>query len=106
MSRTDQWIGLNKAGTEWLKKQKDIHYSENPIGMCAFKHKPIFGKEVIIEDTIYRECVQAAPWSGGPMYFTHIAVIKNGKITSFMFSWKEDKNVIYEYDFENGTFYI
>lgn len=108
MSRSDQWIGLTREGEEWFSKQKGVHRTKEPIGFYAFNFpEEIYGREVQVEGKIYREHIQVAPWSSGPMYFTNVMVLdKDGNFLEWKFSWKEDERVFGEVDYDNGKYYI
>lgn len=109
MSRSDQWIGLTPAGRNMYHKlTKLAKENKIPIGYWAFNPGKIFGSEFVIEDRIYREEIQASPWSSGPMFFTRFAIYNkntNKKICTIC-DWIEDSKVQNEVDYENGKFYV
>lgn len=119
MSRSTQHIGLNKYAGEWVH---DAIRTEG-YSMC----KGMFDEEVI--GTIYhmpvpegpnkaliaKEVVQDAPWSSGPMIFTHLQVTlvkENGQELDMgcYFSWMFDPRLLRysgdgtEYDYETGRY--
>ena len=111
MQRTDQFIGFNKSGQEvynkLLKTPGQIE-RKIEIGVYAFSPDKIFGSEIILNNKIYREEIQIIPWSSGPMYFTRIGIYdkETNKKIGTIGDWKQDPNVMNEYDYETGTFWI
>ncbi len=120
--RTTQFIGLTKRAQEFLAKNCIlVENSENittgmfdePIPLGTWQHRKT--------EKIYYEVVQAEPWSSGPMIFTALrkgdkdflgfeegnfldnCMNNNSKL---LFTWREDKNVKNEIDFENGKFWV
>ena len=107
MSRCDQYIGLTEQGEKFFDQLSNKKLVS--IAHQAFNPDPLMGWESKSHGVVYREAVQAAPWSSGPMYFTYIQVIKNGKIVDKRFMWKEDPKLLethQEYDKHTGTFYV
>ena len=113
MSRSDQFIGLTKAGKNFIDNfPNEEIVKKKRIKVChqAFNNWQLEGYEIRTKDRIYREESQITPWSSGPMYFWHIAVytIQN-KLIGYMFSWKEDPNLAnehMEYNSETGTYWV
>lgn len=110
MSRSDQYIGLNKSGEDLINKIKETGCLQETCFLCnqAFNDYPLHGIKLVTKKSTYIEELQDELWSSGPMYFTHIAVYSNqtGKLIGYMCSWKEDKNLKYDYDYESGTYWL
>lgn len=118
MSRSTQFVGLNKAGRDYVSKGELVGRMKIGVGL--------FGEDV--QGAVYdmpvpersdklftvREVVQVCPWSSGPMFFTHLMgslekesgqVIEQGPFCSWSLdpSLKE-KNL--EFDYEEGRYYV
>lgn len=110
MSRSDQYIGLTKRGDELIAKIKKTSCMQESCYVCdqAFNPYPIHGIQLVTKDVTYKEELQEEMWSGGPMYFTHIGIYSNktGKLIGHVCSWREDKNLKYDCDYEEGTYWI
>lgn len=105
--RCDQYIGLTKKAKTWIKE----NFKESQIGsynMChqAFNKDPLKGILIKDGDLIFKEVVQCSPWSSGPMYLTCIGAYKQDKLLGYMFTWKENPDIVYEYDEIAGEYYI
>lgn len=109
MSRSDQFIGLTKEGQSFLNDlEKDYPIKYVTIGDWAFNPGKIQGAEVTTKDFIYREEIQLAPWSSGPMYLTCINIYdkQSGKCIGSIYPWVEDKKVKGEIDYDHGKYWI
>lgn len=110
MSRTEQFIGLTKKGTQIFNKLLDEGWISKriKIGEWAWTPGYIDGREIVTNDHIYREEIQCEPWSSGPMYFTRIGIFnkQTGKKIGTVADWIEDRNVTAEVDYENGRFFV
>ncbi len=119
MSRSDQYIGLTKDAQEWLKTQKVVSTKRIELSEAAFGGN-IYGNQYKIEAPypdineyyIVTETIQCAPWSSGPMYFTHLKIDLK-KVADqepvdlgFYFSWVANPSVEGEVDFERGHYYV
>lgn len=110
--RCDQYIGLTQSGQNWVKKLIDNNYTIKHEYMCdqAWNPDPLTGVVIQTDDRIYKEEIQATPWSSGPMYFTRIAIYTiDNKLIGYMFSWKEDPDLHeqrIEFDYTKGTMYV
>lgn len=111
MSRSDQYIGLTNDAKEFVKTLEHAgfysiegaFYNQIELGVWASKDKGPNGHY-----TIYIEKVQNAPWSSGPMYFTHLEVdYRNGGFDYF-FSWSVNPLLKggQEYDPVKGQYYV
>ena len=76
MSRTDQYIGLTSAASNYLgsigaerTKTYEIEGAWNTITLSVYEKKLEDGVNLFERFT---EEVQESPWSSGPMYFTHL----------------------------------
>ena len=111
MSRSDQYIGLNyNAKNVFNKICNHPNAIKETCKICdqAFNPYPLIGNKITINNKTYKEELQLAPWSSGPMYLTHIAVYntKSGKLIGYIGSWKEDRHVTGEINYEEGTYFI
>lgn len=92
MSRSDQYIGLTRRGENLLKRlSRSPGAIVSTYEMCpsAFDPNPQLGWQVQLEDNkLFREEVQLAPWSSGPMYFTRLVKYEKGKRKKHYYSWK------------------
>ena len=116
MSRITQYIGLNDYAEAFVAKALKVE----TYPLC----KGMFGEDVLgriyhmpppdgpNKAWIFKEVVQATPWSSGPMIFTHLEatlVKESGTEFSggFYFSWMIDPTVHeQEYDQATGRMYV
>lgn len=121
MSRSTQYIGLNKFAAELVASAIKIEYYEMTTGMFD---EPINGRIYYMpvpypdvnESFVYKEVVQEVPWSSGPMIFTYLKEIltkKSGQVLGLddddgsICSWMVDPNVKpAEYDYATGRYYV
>ena len=115
MGRSDQYIGLNKIATEYIKemsitctlvKREDIEVVEASDTLCGC---PIYGSKWIFVDKegdfiTLTEVVQETPWSSGPMYFT---CLSNG--SELIGQWRynsEGYDYCSEFNSVDGVIYL
>lgn len=115
MSRSTQYIGLNKYALNYVKDAISVEKYEMASGLCDeiiygnIYHMPVDGSN---KDFLLKEIVQTIPWSSGPMIFTHLKPILIKKCEQICddlgeyFSWMIDPSIISEYDFETGRYYV
>lgn len=116
MSRSTQYVGLNKYALDFVKDAIKVEEYEMTIGMFE---EPVMGKIYYMkpDDTnveiTYKEVVQVMPWSGGPMIFTCLKqtlVKKYGQILEDgenFFQWMIDPSLKdEEYCIKTGRYYI
>ena len=109
--RCDQFIGKTKVGDkifEKLMKMPNVILETSKICTLAFDEIDIYGDKITYKGRTYIEELQEEMWSSGPMYFTHIAIYNTntGKLIGYIGSWKEDKNLKYDFDYEEGTYWL
>ena len=105
--RCDQYVGLTKEAKTWVKN----NFKKSQIktyNMChqAFNSEPLKGLLIKDGDVTYKELVQCSPWSSGPMYFTCIGAFNQNGLIGTMFQWKENPDIVYEYDEVTGEYYV
>ena len=115
MSRTTQYIGLTKDAHEYVKQATRVEEYEMTLGMFD---EPVMGKiyhmpapEGPNKELIAKEVVQTAPWSSGPMIFTHLKLILIKECgqeleTDYAYSWVLNPEIIDEIDYERGHYYV
>lgn len=112
MSRSTKFIGLTDKATLFVKDFKMLPSTQDAEGLDGerFPLRRWVGNDGLIE---YWEVVQAAPWSSGPMIFTHLAMYYpvNMADGEFILSWVLDptltKRQSYtEYDQREGTYWV
>ncbi len=117
MSRSTQYIGLNDYAKKWVEKAIKTETYEMTTGMFD---EPVMGTIYHMpppdgpnKALIAKEVVQAAPWSSGVMFFTHLklTLIKESGQELDMseaFSWMTDPSLAgsQEYDPATGRFYM
>jgi len=101
MSRSTQFIGLNKNATDHtINCVRDTTFYNCTYGM--------FNEEIQLQrwrdadGHFWTEVEQCSPWSSGPMIFTCLAD-DNGKRH---FEWVEDQSCTNEFDYELGIMWI
>lgn len=109
--RCDQFIGKTQAGDkifEKLMKMPNAIIETSKICTLIFDNNDVYGDKITYKDRIYVEELQEEMWSSGPMYFTHIAIYNTntGELIGYIGSWKEDKNLKYDFDYEKGTYWL
>ena len=107
MSRTTQYIGLNKSGRGYVQPLTEINQEDNfclgmfyepvPLGVWYFK------------GMLVKEVEQETPWSSGPMIFTCLEDSDGNRYCEW--TRKEMPREFYEnphpeYDDEKGEIYI
>ena len=115
MSRTTQYIGLNKYAREYVKSALIVESYDMTTGMFD---ETIIGKIYYMPTPdgpnsayIFKEVVQISPWSSGPMIFTSLEVSlkkDSGQIIEMgrYFDWMIDPSIKCEYDFETARYYV
>jgi len=119
MSRSTQYIGLNKYAHELVKDAIKTETYEMTTGMFV---EPVNGRiyhmakenDLDVASIRYVEIVQTSPWSSGPMIFTHLRrewVKNDGTIEpeegEMYCSWMLDPALRgQEYDYETGRYYV
>ncbi len=114
MSRSTHFIGLNKYARDFVANALKVETYDMTTGMFdeiikghIYYMPPPQGPNT---KYIFKEIVQATPWSSGPMIFTCLEVTlvkecgqrsKSGKY----FQWMLDPTVN-EYDIETGRYYV
>lgn len=101
MSRSTQYIGLNKAAVKFLEEFGELvetyHMTE---GM--FEEPVRGGIYRLCSGRVAREVEQVCPWSSGPMIFTCLEI--DGVMR---FRWKEDESQRgWEYDRSKGLYWV
>lgn len=102
MSRSTQFIGLNKKASEFVETLIPIVNPENKtFGM--FDEEIPLGSWKDLDGNFYVEVEQCSPWSSGPVILT---ALKKNNGDKLFFEWVENSEVKGEVDYENGEFYI
>ena len=117
MSRTTQYIGLNKFARDLVSEATSVVAYSMTTGMFDedvegnIYHLPPDNHGNVI---MYKEVVQVVPWSSGPMIFTNlqeVMVKESGQtiVSEDICSWILDpslgKNHI-EVDYETARYYV
>jgi hypothetical protein len=110
MSRSTQYIGLNKFADDFLKAMSVLRTESWAMAVGMFD-EPVDGRVFHMrQGYVLKEVVQCMPWSSGPMFFTHLASLdSDGKEIAWHFSWILDprlKERNTEVDYEKGTYYV
>ena len=106
MSRSTQFIGLNKRGIDFVSNMEVVQDKQNQtLGM--------FDEVIPLgvwrkDEKLYYEKVQIEPWSSGPMIFTCIVEhnIETGFLVIEETMWIEEYVERNEYNFDTGTYYV
>jgi hypothetical protein len=114
MSRSTQYIGLNKYALNYVKDAISVDTYKMTTGIAS---EPVYGKIYQMPvpkgpntGFVLKEIVQDVPWSSGPMIFTCLEAtltkecgqkIPMGKY----FCWMIDPSVDLEYDIDTGRYY-
>jgi hypothetical protein len=104
MSKTDQWIGLTHAAESFvadLPQLDDKRRVEGPFGgiynLCSW----VWGRHTI------QEIVQDTPWSSGPMYFTCLEILWDGRSEgSRILTWVLNPDIKNEVDYTQGHYWV
>ena len=113
MSRLTQYIGLNNLAREFIKNALSVETYPMTEGMFEeiikghIYHMPV--PEGPNAEYIFKEVVQASPWSSGPMIFTHLQCTLTKEIGQVCdmgeyFSWMRVPDSDVEYDPDLGTY--
>jgi hypothetical protein len=115
MSRSTQYIGLNKYAKEFVKQAIKVEQYEMTTGICD---EPVYGNiyyfpvpEGPNKSYYFKETVQCTPWSSGPMIFTNLTMYlekESGQVyeSKNYFNWMLDPTVENEFDYDTGRFYV
>ena len=102
MARSDQWIGLSGPACKFIENATDVPDEYGKVG-AAFGDFDFETGAWSVDGVLYKEILQASPWSSGPMYFTCL-VDPDGKRH---FEWVVDYNLRgQEYDAATGRYYV
>jgi hypothetical protein len=116
VSRSTQYIGLNKYAKDWLEQQGIIE--EFPRYLCdGMFNEEIYGKVYHVTPPegpnvmyVCAEVVQDIPWSSGPMIFTYLKVdlvkMEQKVPMGDWFQWMVDPGVTNEVDYERGRYFV
>lgn len=107
MSRSTQFIGLNKKAEDFVSYLQELGDTRNfTTGMLD--EKIMLGSWKYGEYEIY-EKVQIVPWSSGPMIFTCLSIKASNGTRTDCFEWIHDpqlKDHGIEYDKETGRIWV
>ena len=116
MSRSTQYIGLNDYALDFVRgagEKKPILLTEGMFQEEIWGYEYIFPsseEDLSCKYEVYKERVQAVPWSSGPMIFTclqRIMVKHSGKYNcGDYFTWMLDPTIENEYDSKTGRYYV
>lgn len=118
MTRTTQYIGLTNAAKKYISNARRVE--KHVIGM-GIGYEDVHGSIYYLDppngsnvEMKLVEEVQEAPWSSGPMFFTHLKyylIKESGQEVDcgFIYSWVVDpvlSGTDQEFDEEAGTYYV
>ena len=114
MSRTTQYVGLNKKAMDYVSELVELSPDNHTTGM--------FGEEISLRKwelprkwknnragECLREVEQVSPWSSGPVILTCLELDYGNGAKSKVLEWVADptlENEGIETDYESGTYWI
>jgi len=135
MSRTDQFVGLNKSADDFIQYILDEYNTSDDLypqwykmiedndTLCGVGNSGIIIDIPLYNDLVnkkytFKEVVQCVNWSSGPIYFTHLKMYmykKSGQIIDMgeYYSWIQSPEGFInedmfkqEYNYEKGIIYL
>lgn len=104
--RSTQYIGLTQAARDFTKTLTKVEQTYNKTYGMFDEDIPL---GVWTDGTFtYEEREQCSPWSSGPMIFTKLVQIIDGKQTT-LYEWQESETPLphhQELDYKLGIYYI
>ena len=104
MARSTQFIGHTTEVSTFLKTCEKLEKCGEVAGMFG-EHVYDLHKYKDSRGNVWKEKVQAEPWSSGPMIFLCIEKVSSEK--QIQCGWKQDDSVRgQEFDYELGLFWV